>query len=103
MLQYDENGYEFDDGLSAPTSSTPTAWDTWIQGVGGNMIGKATAAAYSQPYEIQKMKIQALGTNGLYTEGKAGILKPGAAVVGIPTNLLLIGGAALLAVLLLKG
>lgn len=70
------------------------SWDTWIQDVAGSVIGKAADAKYSQPYEIERLRLQALGSTGYYTEGQAGI-KAGAqpAVSG---TVLLIGGAVLL-------
>lgn len=81
-----------------------SSWESWIQGVAGNVIGKAADAQYSQDYELQRLRLQALGENGYYTEGQPGTLRPGMAgsVAGIPTGTLLLIGAAVVAIMLLK-
>ncbi|MGA8787245.1 MAG: hypothetical protein WB542_18115 [Polaromonas sp.] len=78
-------------------ASGQSSWETWIQNIGGQVIGAATAAQYTQPYDIQRMKIQALGQQGYYTEGKPGIQQ---APSGI-SPVMIIGGAMLLMVVLL--
>lgn len=75
-------------------------WETWFQDVAGSVINKAADAKFSQPYEIDRMRLQALGETGYYTEGQA--MAKGGAIGGISPTVLLIGGAVLVAVLLLK-
>lgn len=75
-------------------------WSTWVQDVGSSLIDKAAGAKYVQPYEIQKLQLEALGQTGYYNEGQAGTR---AAAGGMNTTmLLLIGGAVLVAVVMLK-
>lgn len=72
-------------------------WEEWIQNVGGSLIDKAATAEYSQPYEIQRLRLEQLGQMGYYTEGQAGTLQKTGTVAGIPNStLLLIGGAVVL-------
>ncbi len=76
-------------------------WSTWVQDVGAGLIDKAAGAKYVQPYEIQKLQLEALGQSGYYNEGQAGTRA--AAAGGMNTTmLLLIGGAVLVAVVMLK-
>lgn len=78
-------------------------WSSWIQGVASGVIDKAATAKWVQPYNTEQMRLQALGQAGLgyYTEGqRQGQIAP---VVGISTNtLLIIGGVAVVALLLVK-
>jgi hypothetical protein len=75
-------------------------WASWFQGVAGNVIGKAADAQYVRPYDIQALKLQALGSTGYYNEGQAGTSAQASAGIS-GTTMLMIGGA-LLAVVLLK-
>lgn len=75
-------------------------WSTWVQDVGSGLIDKAAGAKYVQPYEIQKLQLEALGQSGYYNEGQAGTRA--AASSFNPMMLLLIGGAVLVAVVMLK-
>lgn len=75
-------------------------WSTWLQGVGSNVIGAATDAQFRYPYEIDKLRLQALGESGYYTEGQAA--RQTGSIGGISPTVLLIGGAVLVAVLMLK-
>lgn len=75
-------------------------WSTWFQNVGQTVIGAAADAQYRYPYEIQKLQLQALGDSGYYTEGQA--VRQTTGLGGISPSVLLIGGAVLVAVLLLK-
>lgn len=72
-----------------------------ILGVLTNAATAATAARYEQPFELQKLRLQALAANGrLYPEGyPAGALQGG----GVPLGLLLIGGAVVVYLLASKG
>jgi len=79
-------------------------WSSWIQDVGKQVITTRTEAKYKQPFEIQKMQLQAMGPFGMpYIEGSASAPTGAApaAVAGIPTSWLLIGGV--IAVVLLAG
>lgn len=76
-------------------------WSTWLQGVGSNIIGAAADARFRQPYEIQRLQLEALGPGGYYTEGKPMAQSP-EALRGISPTVLLIGGGLLLAVFMLK-
>lgn len=75
-------------------------WETWFQDVAGSVINKAADAKFSQPYEIDRLRLQALGETGYYTEGQA--MSKAVGVAGISPTVLLIGGAILVAVLVLK-
>jgi hypothetical protein len=64
--------------------------------IGGGFIQTVTEAKYKQPYELQKLRMQAYGPFGdLYEEGQANIQQV-ATVAGIPTSWLLIGGVVVL-------
>jgi hypothetical protein len=84
------------------TTSSGSTWESWIQGVAGKVIGSAADAKYSQPYEIQRLRLQALGDMGYYAEGQPGTIAKTGTVAGIPTGTLLLIGAAVVAVMLLK-
>lgn len=78
-------------------------WESWIQNVGGGVIDKWATATYQQPYEVQKLRIQALGEQGYYTEGQPGAAQATTQRGGFslsPGTLLLIGGAVLAVVML---
>ena len=75
-------------------------WSTWVQNVGSGLIDKAASAQYTQPYEIQKLQLEALGQGGYYNEGTAGTRS--AATAGMNPTVLLLIGAAVVAVVLLK-
>ena len=82
------------------TEIEQSSWSSWFQNVAGGVIGKAADATYVRPYNIQELRLQALGSEGYYTEGKAGT---SAAAGGMSTTtLMLLGGGLLLAVFLLK-
>lgn len=78
-------------------------WFTWAQDVAGGVISKAADAKFVQPYEIEKLRLQALGDLGVYTEGQPGTRQPAqpAGLTINPTTMLLIGGAVL-AVMMLR-
>lgn len=79
-----------------------SAWESWIQGVAGNVIGKAADAKYSQNYELQRLRLQALGDMGYYAEGQPGVIRQSGTVAGIPTGTLLLIGGAVLVFMLMK-
>ncbi len=75
------------------------SWEQWFQDVGKSVIDKAASAKYTQPYEIDKLRLQALGQLGYYTEGQAGTqVAPGTNMGPI----LLIGGALVLVMVMMK-
>lgn len=76
------------------------SWSEWFQNIAGNVINKATDANYVRPYDVQALRLQQLGNGGYYTEGMLGA-RPGNGT-GITPGVLLLAGAALVAVMLLK-
>jgi hypothetical protein len=72
------------------------AWEDWIQDIAGSVIKDASAAKFTQPYEVARLQLQALGQQGVYNEGQPGT-KPAQAGAGLPTGtlILLLGGALL--------
>jgi hypothetical protein len=83
-------------------TSSGSAWETWFQGVAGSVINKAADAKYTQNYEIERLRLEALGDMGYYAEGQPGTIRQTGTVAGIPTGTLLLIGAAVVAVMLLK-
>lgn len=75
-------------------------WADWFQGVVGGVVSKAADAQYVKPYDIQSLRLQALGNGGYYTEGMPGTQQR--TMGGISPGVLLLAGAAVVAVLLLK-
>lgn len=75
-------------------------WSDWIQSVAGGVIGQAATAQYVLPYEIEKLKLTQLGQMGYYAEGQPMLNRAGAS--GISPTVLVLAGAAVVAVLLLK-
>lgn len=75
-------------------------WGTWFQDVAGSVIDKAATAKYQQPYEIDRLRLQALGESGFYQEGQAGTVRPAQGLGIQPSTLLLIGGAVVVFMLL---
>lgn len=75
------------------------SWEQWFQDVSGSVINKAAEAKFVQPYEIDKLRIQALGELGLYQEGQPGagsvVQRPGLFGMSQQMTLLLIGGGLL--------
>lgn len=66
-------------------------WQSAIQNWGTAFVNGYTNAKYVQPYEVQKLQLQALGQAGFYDEGKPGVYVPPPAINS--TTLLLIGAA----------
>lgn len=87
-----------DEYLNDTGASSSNDWGAWLQNVGGGLIGAWSQATYQQPYEIQKLKIQALGDKGYYLEGKPAF----AAAPGGISPVVLIGGGLLLVALVLS-
>lgn len=76
-------------------------WEEWFQNVAGSVIKDASQAKFQQPYEIQKLRLQALGDLGLYNEGQPQTVAP-AAPFGMSQGMLLLIGLGVLAVFALK-
>jgi hypothetical protein len=77
-----------------------SSWSSWFQSTLGGVVSKAADAQYVRPYDIQTLKLQSLGSNGYYTEGQVGTVKATGSMN--TTTMLMLGGALLLAVVLLK-
>lgn len=69
-------------------------WEEWFQKVGAQVIGDASAAKFTQPYELQKLRYQALGELGLYTEGQPQQVAP-ASLFGMSQGAVLLLGLGL--------
>lgn len=74
-------------------------WSDWIQDVGKTAITSAVEAQYKQPFELQKMQLQAFGPFGQpYTEGSAQGPQSSAPVpqtlFGFPMWMVVVGGIA---------
>lgn len=74
-------------------------WSTWVQSVSGGLIDKWGSAQFVQPYEVQKMQMQALGQLGYFNEGQAGLVANRNGLQ-ISPGLLMIGGIVLLVVMM---
>ena len=73
-----------------------SSWDTWFQSVGSNIADKWSSSQWVQPYEIQKLQMQAMGPLGPYREGQAGITATKQGVT-ISPMLLILGAVVLFA------
>lgn len=77
------------------------SWQEIAQDWGSKVLDAAIDYKVTQPYEIKKLQLQALGDFGYYIEGQPGTMqRTAAAPVAIPTSLLLIGAVVLLVVVL---
>lgn len=77
---------------------------SWAQDAASGLIKAGTSYAQTQQqqkYEIDKMRLQALGELGYYQEGQAGASKATVAAGISPTVLLLAGGVLL--VMMMRG
>jgi hypothetical protein len=86
------------------TTNTDSSWSEWLQKVSSGVIDKYASAQWVQPYETERMRLQALGDLGLgyYTEGQRVPMPGQQQFAGINTGTLLLIGGVLVAVLLLK-
>jgi len=76
-------------------------WEETIQAWGSRVLDAGIAYGVTNPYEVQKLQIQALGDYGYYNEGQPGTaaaIRKGS--LAMPSGLMLIAGAALLVFLL---
>lgn len=76
-------------------------WAGWFQDVAKTVVTSATQAKFQQPYEVEKLKLQAFSQYGMpYIEGKPVQAAMGPShIAGIPTAWLLIGGVIALVVM----
>lgn len=75
-------------------------WGEWLQQQAGALVGAWADKEYRQPYELERLRLQAYGDIGYYEEGQPGVMRPRQAAM--PAGWLLLAGAALLVVLLVK-
>lgn len=78
-----------------------SSWESWFQTVAGGVADKYASATWVQPYELDKLKIMARGETSFYNEGQPTGPQSGT-IAGINPGVLLLVGAAVVAVLLLK-
>lgn len=77
------------------------SWEETFQNWGTLLVDRATSAKYVQPYEVDKLRLQALGDMGYYAEGQPGtVAQPGG--LNIKGGTLLLLGLGLAAVMMLK-
>lgn len=74
-------------------------WGSWAANIGDKLVSAVIDAEVNYPNQLARLKIERLGSNGYYTEGK---LTSAGSIAGIPPTLLLIG-AAVAVYLLVKG
>lgn len=74
-------------------------WSTWAQDVSKGLIGAWSNAKYVQPYEVQKVQMQALGQLGYFNEGQAGLVANRNGLQ-ISPGLLMIGGIVLVVMMM---
>jgi len=74
-------------------------WSDWTQNVAGNLINQWGNAEFVQPYEVQKLQMQALGQLGYFNEGQAGLVANRNGLT-ISPGLLLLAGAVMLVVMM---
>ena len=82
------------------TTSGGSSWESWIQNVGGKVLDQYASANWTQPYELQKLRIQAQAASGsYYPEGQTtGTARP----LGISPTVLLLAGAAVVVLIMLR-
>lgn len=71
-------------------------WEEVAQDWGGRMVDAAIALKVTQPYEIDKLRLQALGEGGYYSEGQPGVSNNGSAPLVIPSGLVILGAVVVL-------
>lgn len=79
-------------------------WQETIQTWGTAVINGAVDKEFNQNYELEKLRLLALGPGGYYDEGQAGVYKNAQNnnVLGMsPGVLLLLGGAAVVLLLVM--
>lgn len=81
------------------------SWEEFLQDAGKTIINKWSDQQYTQDYELQRLRLQALGQTGYYNEGQPGVgqLTAPATLASMKTALLIGGGVLVLVLLLRKG
>ncbi|CDN87492.1 hypothetical protein [Hydrogenophaga intermedia] len=77
-------------------------WEEWFQNVSSSLLNKAADAKFTQPYELQKLRLQALGELGLYNEGQPQTVAPQTMFGMSPGVVVLLALGAVVAVFALK-
>lgn len=79
-------------------------WQSFIQGVAGTYANARIDAKYRQPYDIQKLRLAALGEAGYYEEGQPGVsqVAPKPLIPGVSNTVLLLGVVAVVVVLMVN-
>jgi len=72
------------------------SWEQVAQDWGGKMVDAAIALKVTQPYEIDKLRLQALGQGGYYSEGQPGVNNNASAPLVVPSGLVILGVVAVL-------
>lgn len=73
-------------------------WTDTIQQWGTTVLGGVVDKEFRQDFELDKMRLQAMGELGYYDEGQPQVNAAGSLV--LPSGLLLVGGVLLLVFLL---
>lgn len=78
------------------TLNTGSSWQSFIQGAASKLIDRT--------YDVREIEMTQRGEQGYYQEGRPGTFsaKPGSMIGGLSPTVLLIGGAAIVALLLLR-
>lgn len=78
------------------------SWQEWIQDVGKDVIGKWSEREYTQDYELNRLRLQALGEAGFYEEGQPGVARAAAsAAKSLPVGWIVMGAVVLVGVVML--
>lgn len=88
--------------MDETTATGTSSWESWLQGIGGNVISAWADANYRQPAELDKLRIQAT-PYGYTPQGRPITQAPGTAMGGISPGIMIFGGVVLLALLFRKG
>jgi hypothetical protein len=76
------------------------SWESVFQDFAKSALNTYTEVKYKQPLEMRRMELEAYGPQGRpYMEGQPAVTQT---VAGIPQSWLLIGGALLVAIVLVK-
>lgn len=79
------------------------SWSETLQGWGTTLVDRWSQATYQTPAQLEAMRIKALGEGGYYEEGQPNFqVQRGAPGLGISTGTMLLIGAAVLAVVMLR-
>lgn len=84
--------------MDETTATGTSGWESWLQGIGGNVINAWADANYRQPAELDKLRIQA-SPYGYEPLGRPMTPAPGAGLGGISPGIMILGGVVLLLLL----